>query len=212
MNKINDLQSGVKIIAQETDYDIGDVQQSTIGEFPITSGSLADLLGISQEAFNKRHAKHLTPLQTIKQGKKRIHVYDMKPAVHYYLGRLKGGESKGDKAYHELELIKESYRKKRLENDMTEGITMSADTTITLLQHIVNTFRQGVSATPSRLAQPLTGMTNPREIRKLIEEELAEIFTMATRVVTDYQKSSGISDQSRRQAENTDNPTDPDTT
>ena len=212
MNEINDLQAGVQIIAQETEYDIDDVQQSIIDKLPITSGPLADMLGMSTSGFNKYHAKHLTPLQTIRQGKKKIVVYDLKPAFHYFIDTLKSSKNDGNKAYHNLELVKERYRKHRLENDLKEGLTMPAEDAILLMQRGFSLLRQAATAIAARVAPQIVQMTSEKEVRETIEEEIADVHTVATRLVTDYQESNGIGSRPDSQAETTSSHTDTNTT
>ncbi len=167
-------------------------QRSKFGRHLVTSGVMADLLDMSPNNLASR--EHDIPPDQVR-NKQRI--YDMAPTLRLYINLLRQG-SQGDNtvAGRKLKLVKEQERKLRLANDETAGITMKSDKALEIVQAVVGIINAGTDALPGRVAQQLSGMTKTSEIRKLLEEELDEIFTMAEGALGSHREALGLGTES----------------
>lgn len=158
----------------------------------LSVGAMADLLGISV-ANLKHHEDHL-PYHD-QRGNRRL--YNDTKTVQAYINMLKAGHSEENTvAGRKLKLVKQQERKLRLQNDTTAGILMKSDDSIHQLQEVVAIMRAGADALPGRVAQQLSGMSKPSEVRGLLEQELDEIFAMAEAALRSHREAIGLGGES----------------
>ena len=164
-----------------------DIRRAKFGIYKVTSGPLAEILGIKSSNIADDEAR-FPPVYKTEGGQR---VYNLVEIVHGHIQRIKHNIHAEDslEGLRKKELVQREL-KLRLENEERAGVTMRADTTLALLHEIINSIRGGADALPARVAQQFSGMTRPREIRALLEKELDEVFSLAARAVTDYKKTA----------------------
>ena len=185
-----------------------EIRRSKFGSFKVTSGVIAEVLGIKGSNVAEDEER-FPPLYRLESGQR---VYDLVENIHAHLKRIKMDRHAEDSIEgRRKKLLEEQERKLRMQNDERAAVTMQVDTTLALLQDIVNSIRGGADALPARVAQQFSGMTSPRVIRALLEEELNEIFGMAAAAISDYKKTAAERQRNSAEAKTTDGAAHPKT-
>lgn len=143
---------------------------------------LSEILGVTRETIRLR--KNDGTLTEVARGK-----YNLAEAVQAYLKYVDSGHKSEGLSKARLGVEEERARKLKLENDKAEKRTLDADEVCSVFASGLITFRQRLTAIPSRIDAELAGKSDRAEIRDILEGEHRRALKDCS---TELQKLAGI--------------------